>query len=84
MNKKYFIDNPTKKQIFEKLYNTGDILYKNKDDLYFYSGRQDSQIKVRGSRVEIEEIENTFRSKSICRDITVILFLEIIQQFILI
>ena len=74
LNKKYFIDNPTKKQIFEKLYNTGDILYKNKDDLYFYSGRQDSQIKVRGSRVEIEEIENTFRSKSICRDITVIPF----------
>jgi len=74
LNKKYFDDNPTKKPIFEKLYNTGDILYKNKDDLYFYSGRQDSQVKVRGSRVEIEEIENTFRSQSSCKDITVIPF----------
>ncbi len=74
LNKKYFCDNPTKKPIFEKLYNTGDVLYKNKDDIFFYFGRQDSQIKVRGCRVEIEEIENTFRTKSICKDITVIPF----------
>ena len=72
LNNKYFINNPTKKQIFEKLYNTGDILYKNEDETFFYYGRQDSQIKVRGSRVEIEEIENIFRSNPFCKDICVI------------
>ncbi len=72
LNNKYFINNPTKREIYEKLYNTGDVLYKNEKEVFFYHGRQDSQIKVRGSRVEIEEIENTFRSNEFCKDICVI------------
>jgi len=74
MNKKYFKENPTKKPIFEKIYNTGDILYKNKEGLYFYKGRQDSQIKLRGHRIELHEIENVFKSNYSCKDIKVLSF----------
>ena len=42
--------------------------------IFFYHGRQDFQIKVRGHRVEIEEIENIFRSRNYCKDICVVPF----------
>ena len=74
LNKKYFKNITTKKTILQKLYNTGDVLYKDKDEIFFYSGRQDTQVKVKGTRIEIEEIENTFRNNYHCKDITVIPF----------
>jgi len=74
LNNKYFVENFTKESIYEKLYNTGDYLIKNKRDLFFYQGRQDLQIKIRGHRVEIEEVENVFRSNNFCKDICVIPF----------
>ena len=41
-------------------YNTGDIGFKYKN-LIFISGRNDSQIKIRGYRVDLNEIENVAR-----------------------
>lgn len=74
LNDKFFIKNLTNKSIYEKLYNTGDFLIKDKNDIFFYHGRQDFQIKIRGHRVEIEEIENIFRSRDYCKDICVVPF----------
>ena len=48
LNDKFFIKNLTNKSIYEKLYNTGDFLIKDKNDVFFYHGRQDFQIKIRG------------------------------------
>lgn len=50
-----FITNPYNPT--EKLYNTGDIVYWNENGLLEYVGRKDGQLKIRGFRVEVGEIE---------------------------
>jgi amino acid adenylation domain-containing protein len=39
-------------------YRTGDLATLGDDGLYYYSGRVDQQVKIRGNRIEINEIEN--------------------------
>lgn len=38
-------------------YKTGDIVFKNVDNNYFYCGRLDSQFQIQGYRVEVGEVE---------------------------
>ncbi|HSJ10968.1 MAG TPA: amino acid adenylation domain-containing protein [Longimicrobiales bacterium] len=38
-------------------YRTGDLLREGADGLHYYVGRIDHQVKVRGHRVELEEVE---------------------------
>ncbi|WP_135081467.1 amino acid adenylation domain-containing protein [Terasakiella sp. SH-1] len=40
-----------------RVYKTGDLLRKDENDLYYYVGRRDNQVKVRGNRVELGEVE---------------------------
>lgn len=52
-----FIDNPLAVDpVYSKIYKTGDFasLYKG---VIYYEGRTDSQIKIRGHRVDLTEIE---------------------------
>ncbi len=42
----------------EKIYRTGDIVYRDSDGNFIYSGRKDNQIKYNGQRIELEEIES--------------------------
>lgn len=55
----------TKKAFFEeddvRCYRTGDEGF-FKDNLLFYSGRKDNQIKLHGYRIELEDIENKIKS----------------------
>lgn len=57
MTKKVFINNFIDNHS-EKLYKTGDIVKLNYKGNIEYLGREDKQIKIRGYRVEISEIEN--------------------------
>lgn len=57
LNKKYFINNPIDERLPQKVYKTGDILKIDSQGNYFYLGRSDSQEKVQGYRIELEEIE---------------------------
>lgn len=41
-----------------RLYKTGDLAYINDMGMYVYTGRKDNQIKLRGYRIEPEEIEH--------------------------
>jgi amino acid adenylation domain-containing protein len=41
-----------------RLYRTGDLVYQNPDGSIVYIGRRDTQIKVRGQRVEVGDIEH--------------------------
>lgn len=41
-----------------RLYRTGDLVRQNTDGSLSFLGRRDTQIKIRGQRVEIAEIEN--------------------------
>lgn len=55
LTKQNFLPNPFKKGI---IYKTGDLGAWNNDGTITCSGRIDHQIKLRGLRVELEEIEN--------------------------
>lgn len=60
LTNKVFIDNPYVKG--EKIYKTGDLAkYLNNGDI-LYKGRIDFQVKIRGLRIEIGEIENCLNS----------------------
>jgi amino acid adenylation domain-containing protein len=40
-----------------RIYRTGDLVHRDPDGRFFYDGRIDSQVKLRGYRVELEAIE---------------------------
>ncbi|MFB6436336.1 amino acid adenylation domain-containing protein [Streptomyces sp. NPDC056411] len=41
----------------ERVYLTGDIGYRGRDGLLYFLGRRDNQVKLRGFRIELEEVE---------------------------
>jgi len=41
-----------------RIYRTGDLVSQNESGLFFYHGRIDAQVKLRGYRVELEAIES--------------------------
>lgn len=47
-------------------YRTGDLALRDRDGLLHYLGRIDNQVKVRGYRVELEEIEFHLRAVARC------------------
>lgn len=53
------VHNPADPRLPQTLYRTGDLLRIRADGLYEYAGRIDSQVKVRGHRVELGEVEKT-------------------------
>ena len=59
-----FTQNPLNKNYPDKIYRTGDIVYKDKEGLIIFVGRKDSQIKHQGYRIELGEIENAVLSIS--------------------
>lgn len=48
------------KTINKMIYKTGDFAYRDENNLIVFVGRKDSQIKIRGHRVELHEIETIF------------------------
>lgn len=57
-----FTANPLNRAYYEEMYHTGDLAYKCRDGLIMYVGRKDSQIKLRGNRIEMGDIENAART----------------------
>jgi D-alanine--poly(phosphoribitol) ligase subunit 1 len=58
-----FIQNPLLKTYVDIVYKSGDLVKFNKDEnLLYFCGRTDNQIKRMGYRIELEEIENAFGS----------------------
>ncbi len=45
-----------------RYYRSGDIVSVDQDGLFYLHGRQDRQIKLRGFRIELEEVENSLSS----------------------
>jgi amino acid adenylation domain-containing protein len=60
--KEKFIENPFKKGTL--MYDTGDIASWQEDGNIQFLGREDNQIKLRGYRIELEEIETAIRAAS--------------------
>lgn len=58
LNKKVFIKNPFSKHANDIIYKTGDLGRLLPDGNIELSGRVDFQVKIRGARIELAEIEN--------------------------
>lgn len=63
----------------EKLYRTGDLGYQNPNGSFEYSGRRDSQLQIRGFRVETGEVEYQLRTHEAIKEVAVVPF-EIGEQ----
>jgi len=67
-----FIRNPFRTDPEDRLYKTGDVVRYCADGNLEFLGRADNQIKIRGFRVELEEIEKALRRHEAVRDCLVI------------
>jgi amino acid adenylation domain-containing protein len=56
-----------------RLYRTGDIVRWRSDGILDYLGRADQQVKIRGHRVELGEIESALRQQAGIRDAVALL-----------
>src|SRR5947209_4932756 len=67
-----FVLNPFSSDPNDLLYRTGDYGRQMKDGNLEFLGRRDQQVKVRGVRVELGEIENLLRRHADVKDVAVI------------
>jgi len=56
-----FIQNPKDNSLPQKVYKIGDMLRKDQKGYYYFLGRADNQVKIRGHRIELEEVENSIK-----------------------
>jgi amino acid adenylation domain-containing protein len=62
LSKEHFIQNPFSYSKEDRLYKTGDQVCWLKDGNLVYLGRYDHQVKLKGYRVELGEIESTLKT----------------------
>jgi len=55
----------------EIIYKTGDMAYRNENGDIVYVGRYDNEIKIRGNRVNLKEIEKKALSSGFISDVTI-------------
>jgi amino acid adenylation domain-containing protein len=67
-----FIQDPLGTDPDEIVYRTGDLGRLLKDGNYEYVGRRDQQVKIRGVRVELFEVENALRAQAEVKDVAVV------------
>ena len=71
-NDKSFFDNPfDDEEGYNHIYGTGDMVRFLPDGTLGIIGRRDGQVKIRGNRVELTEVESTIRSMGNIEDVTV-------------
>jgi amino acid adenylation domain-containing protein len=58
-----FVRNPFSNTVDDRLYRTGDIARWLEDGRLEYLGRSDAQVKIRGCRIELAEIESVLREQ---------------------
>lgn len=66
----FFMDNPYLPG--KKMYRTGDIVRRNNEDELLFLGRKDSQVKLHGLRIELEEIQHHLRAHPDVQDAVVL------------
>jgi amino acid adenylation domain-containing protein len=62
LNEKAFFENNEIEGYRQIYYRTGDIVEQRSDGNFMFLGRKDRQIKVRGYRIELDEIESALSS----------------------
>jgi amino acid adenylation domain-containing protein len=59
---KAFVDSPFPDRYKGRLYRTGDLGVMREDGILMFHGRKDRQVKIRGMRIELEEVEANLRA----------------------
>ena len=72
LTKEVFIPNPFSEDPDDIIYKTGDLARVLSDGNYEYLGRRDEQVKIRGVRVELKEIENLLRRHELVKGVAVV------------
>ncbi len=62
LTRKAFIKNPFSSGDSSRIYKTGDMVKLLPDGSIFFIGRNDGQVKIRGQRVELGEVETALQS----------------------
>ncbi|MCP3662144.1 MAG: amino acid adenylation domain-containing protein, partial [Gammaproteobacteria bacterium] len=62
LTRKAFIKNPFSSDDESRMYKTGDMVKLLSDGSIFFIGRNDGQVKIRGQRVELGEVETALQS----------------------
>lgn len=78
LTKQKFVQNIFNPEYSDKLYRTGDLCRFRSDGMIEFFGRKDNQVKLRGYRVELVEIQEAIRQSFRIRDVVV--KLETIQK----
>jgi amino acid adenylation domain-containing protein len=78
LTNKYFIQNTFNPESSDDLYRTGDLARYRSDGTIEFLGRIDNQVKVRGYRVELGEIQEAIKQNFKVRE--VVIKLETIQK----
>jgi amino acid adenylation domain-containing protein len=55
-----------------RVYRTGDLGWAGEDGLFYFAGREDSQIKHRGYRIELGEVEHALNADDRVRECAVV------------
>ncbi|MCP4149734.1 MAG: amino acid adenylation domain-containing protein, partial [bacterium] len=66
-----FIDNPYLPG--QKMYATGDLAVRHTDGNIEFIGRMDRQVKIKGFRIEMEEIENHLQEYNVLEEVVVVI-----------
>ncbi len=72
LTKEVFVQNPFNQNPDDVIYKTGDLGRVLEDGNFEFLGRKDRQVKVRGVRVELEEIESLLRDHGSVKDVAVV------------
>ena len=72
LTKEVFIPNPFNNDPNDVVYKTGDYGRKLEDGNFEFLGRRDHQVKIRGVRIEIGEIEDVLRRHRLVKEAAVI------------
>jgi len=67
-----FVPNPFGNAENNRLYKTGDLVRWDLDGKLHYIGRTDKQVKLRGQRIELDEIEACLRQSQLVKDCCVL------------
>ena len=72
LTQQVFVPNPFSKDPNDVIYKTGDLGRVMADGNFEFLGRRDLQVKIRGTRIELSEIDKLLRAHEAVKDLAVI------------